>query len=82
MESQAAKLYVERQMALLQNEENENRKKILEMEHALKKNEEIKSRSSAARVHSWLEGRILLLVDSGRFVVWTKHNHIITVIDT
>jgi hypothetical protein len=56
-ESQAAKLNVERRMALLQKEEIENRNKILEMEHALNENEEIKSRSNAARVHAWLEGR-------------------------
>jgi hypothetical protein len=44
-------------MSLLQKEKIENRKKILELEHALKdENEEIKSRSNAARVHSWLEG--------------------------
>jgi hypothetical protein len=32
---------------------------------------------------SWkAEVIILLLVDIGGFVVWTKHNHIITVIET
>jgi hypothetical protein len=33
MESQAAKLNVERRIALLQKEEIENRKKVLELEH-------------------------------------------------
>jgi transcriptional regulator of heat shock response len=41
MASQVANLNVERQMALLQKEETDNRKKILELEHALKENEEI-----------------------------------------
>jgi hypothetical protein len=44
MESQAAKLNVERRTALLQKEEIENREKILE----LKEHEEIKPRSNAA----------------------------------
>jgi hypothetical protein len=44
-------------MALLQKEEIENRKKILELEHALNKNEEIMSRSNAARINSWLKRR-------------------------
>jgi hypothetical protein len=44
-------------MALLQKEEIENKENIFEFEHALKENEEIKPRSNAARVHSWLEGR-------------------------
>jgi hypothetical protein len=48
MESQATKLNIERRMALLQKEEIENRKNIVELEHALKDNEEIKSRSNAA----------------------------------
>jgi hypothetical protein len=39
-------------MALLQKEEIENRKKIFELEHALKESEEIKSRSNAARVQN------------------------------
>jgi hypothetical protein len=43
MEDQAAKLNIERKMALLQKEEIENREKILELEHALRKNEEIMS---------------------------------------
>jgi hypothetical protein len=63
---------------LLQKEEIENRKKILELEHALKENEEIKSRSNAAQGHSCLEGRW----GSGGFVVCTKHIHIITEIET
>jgi hypothetical protein len=72
-------------MALLQKEEIQNRKKIHELEHAVKDNEEIKSRSNVARVHSWLEGRNKnsgQLVDSGVFMVWTKHHHISTVIET
>jgi predicted ribosome-associated RNA-binding protein Tma20 len=68
-------------MALLQKEEIEN-KKIRELGHALKDNKEIKSRSNAARVHWKAEVIILLLVDSSGFMVWTKHNHIITVIET
>jgi hypothetical protein len=35
MDSQAAKLNVERPIALLQKEEFENRKKILQLEHEL-----------------------------------------------
>jgi hypothetical protein len=35
MENQAAKLNVKQQMALLEEEEIENRKKILELEHTL-----------------------------------------------
>jgi hypothetical protein len=57
MENQAAKLNVERRMRLLQKEEIGYRKEIHELQHALKENEEIKSRSNAAPVHSWLEGR-------------------------
>jgi hypothetical protein len=83
MKSQVAKLNVQRRMALLQKEEIENRKNILELEHAFKENEEIKSKSNAARVHSWKEEVIILmLVDSGCFVIRAKHNHIITVIET
>jgi hypothetical protein len=62
----AAKLNVEQRIALLQKEEIENRKKILELEHAFKENEEIKSRSNAALVNSWLKGRINNSVAGGK----------------
>jgi tetrahydromethanopterin S-methyltransferase subunit G len=68
MEIQAGKLNVERRMALLQKEEIENRKKILELELALKENEEIKSISNAARVHFWLEGRSNNSVAGGQWL--------------
>jgi hypothetical protein len=57
MESQAAKLNVEQRMGLLQKEGNWIHEEDFELEYALKENEEIKQRSNAARVHSWLEGR-------------------------
>jgi hypothetical protein len=72
-------------MALLQKEAIENRKKILELEHTLWENEEIKSRTNAARVHSWLESRSNNSVAGGEhrwFCGMNKNNHIITVIET
>jgi hypothetical protein len=63
---------------LLQKEDIKNKNKILELELAWKENEEKKSRSKA-KIECTLGWKakliILLLVDSGGFVVWTKHNH-------